>query len=142
MSKADSNQYTAWPTTPGTAATLDGTTTTTGGIVIPLLGYKAIGIAETWDGTLTATLTLEVSLNYDRRNPSAARWITITDPSILTWLSTDPTASPAGGKPAGVAGSGYLAIGNTQLPCAAIRWTAARTAGSGNYYLDIVQITN
>lgn len=139
--KTDSNQYTAWPLTPGAAATLDGTTTTTGGIVIPLLGYRSLGIAETWDGTLTATLTLEVSLNYDRRNPSAARWITITDPSITAFLTSDPTASPPGGKPAGAPGSAYLAIGNHQLPCAAVRWTAARTAGSGNYYLDIVVVT-
>lgn len=119
-------------------ASLDGTTTTAQ-VIIPFKGRHAVSFVETYNGdavhTLVATLTLEISNNYDRRNPSQALWDNVSDPGILAWLTTDQTATPPGGKPNGTAGHGSLTI--DPLRAGALRWTVTRTAGQGLYVLDV-----
>lgn len=111
----------------------------TANVVIPLIGYKGISLLETFNGdavhTLVADLTLEVSNNYDWANPlKTVNWDPITDAAILAWLTTDASASPKGGKPAGVAGTGSLQIDT--LNFGALRFTVTRTAGTGLFVLD------
>jgi len=117
--------------TPINAATLDGTTTTQVAI-IPFEGRHSLGLQWTWTSTLTATIGLEVSSNYDARRPTEARWTTVTDATITAYLGA---AAPPGGKPSGTAGSAYLLI--DPLRCAAVRFTATRTASSGVITLDV-----
>jgi len=113
--------------TPIVAGTLDGTTTTQVAI-LPFEGRHSLGLEWTWTSTLTATIGLEVSNNYDARRPTEARWTTVTDATVVAYLG-------GAGKPAGSAGSAYLLI--DPLKCAAVRFTATRTASSGTLTLDV-----
>jgi hypothetical protein len=112
-------------------ATLDGVTTQQRAIVPMHLRYS-LSLIWTWTSTLAANVTLELSDNYNPENPSAARWTTITDPAVTTYLTT---AAPAGGAPAGAAGSAGIQI--DPLRCAALRITFDRTASSGVITVDV-----
>lgn len=113
--------------------------TTTAQVIIPFQGRHAFSAVESYNQdavhTLVATLTLEISNDYDRRNPTQATWDFVTDPGILTWLTTASTASPAGGKPNGAAATGSLVI--DPVRAAALRWTATWVSGTGSYKLDL-----
>ena len=108
-------------------------------VIIPFQGRHAFSAIESYNQdavhTLVATLTLELSNDYDRRNPTQATWDPVTDAVILAWLTTDKTGSPAGGKPNGTAGTGTLII--DPLRAAALRWTATWVSGTGSYKLDL-----
>lgn len=81
--------------------------------------------------TLAATLTLEMSDNYDFRRPSVARWATVTDATIVAFLGA---AFGTGMKPNGAAGSGKLQI--NPLTTCALRFTITWVSGSGVTHLD------
>ena len=114
-------------------------------VIIPFKGRHALSIVESFNTdavhTLVAALALEISNDYihpvdgDAANVTAAaaraHWDPITDPSIVAWLTTDASASPPGGKPAGVLGTGSLQI--DPLRCAAVRFTVTYSSGTGLY---------
>lgn len=110
-------------------------------VVVPTIGYEAVSLVEKFNQdavhTLVATLGLEVSDNYRWENPSHpdTNWDPVTDPSVLAWLTTDAAASPPGGKPAGIAGTGSLNLPDWGF--AAFRFTVTRTAGTGRYHLNV-----
>lgn len=108
-------------------------------VIVPVTGYKGISLVEAFNesgGALVADLALEISNDYDpMRTHLTAHWDPVTDPSIIAWLTTDASASPKGGKPAGIQGTGSLQI--TDLNFAAFRFTVTRTAGTGLYLLAV-----
>lgn len=108
-------------------------------VIIPFQGRHSFSAVESYNQdathTLVAALTLEISNDYDRRNPTQATWDTVTDPGILAWLTTTNAATPPGGKPNGSAGTGTLVI--DPLRAAALRWTATWASGTGSYKLDL-----
>lgn len=114
------------------SGTLSGAGTTA---IVIAVGESTGGISLTLTAdagsTLAATLTLEMSDNYDFRRPSAARWATITDAAITTFLGA---AFGTGMKPNGAAGSGKLQI--MPLVTCAIRFSIAWVSGSGLVHLD------
>lgn len=112
--------------------------------IIQFRGRHAFSLVEafnTGSGNLVATLGLEISNNYEHpysgdatlvaAAAARAKWDPITDAAIDAWLTTDATATPKGGKPAGIAGTGSLQI--DPLRCAAIRFTVTWVSGSGIY---------
>lgn len=117
--------------TPINAATLDGVTTSQVAI-LPFEGRHSLSLEWTWTSTLTATIGLEISNNYDARRPTEARWTSVTDSAILAYLGAAP---PTGGKPSGTAGNALLLI--DPLTCSAVRFTATRTGSSGTFTLDV-----
>lgn len=118
----------------------DGTggTVTSQAYIVERRGRRGMSIVWKWLSTVVAGLTLEISNNYDARRPADARWVQVSDASILAYLTTDyvsPTSG--GGKPAGTAGSGYLQI--DPLQALAYRFTATRTGSSGALNVDVYQ---
>ena len=111
----------------------------TGNVIIPMIGYREISLVEDFnsDGvaTLVATLGLEVSNDYEWAQPGkVVHWDPITDPAIVAWLTTDASASPPGGKPNGILGTGSITI---PLNFSAVRFTVTRTAGTGLYHCSV-----
>jgi len=108
-------------------------------VIIPFQGRHSFSAVESYNQdathTLVATLALEISNDYDRRNPTQATWDPVTDAAIVAWLTTDATATPKGGKPNGSAGTGSMVI--DPLRAAALRWTATWVSGTGSYKLDV-----
>ncbi len=114
-------------------------------VVIPFRGRHAFSIVEKFNQdavhTLVATLGLEISNNYEHPfsgdaalvTAAAARanWDPITDPTIVAWLTSNAAASPPGGKPDGIAGTGSLML--DPFRCAAIRYTVTWISGTGLY---------
>lgn len=113
--------------------------------IIPFRGRHSFSLVESFNSdavhTLVATLGLEISNDYQHPfsgdatlvTAAAARahWDPITDAAIAAWLTTDASATPKGGKPAGIAGTGSLQL--DPLRCAAIRYTVTWTSGTGLY---------
>lgn len=114
-------------------------------VIIPVHGRKSLSLQEFWDGTLVGVPQIWTSNNFiGPGNGSAAglaaaearaNWTEITDATIVTFLTTAPSAG--GGKPnsadGGTAPSAALVI---PVTFAAIRWRLTWTSGSGNYTLD------
>ena len=105
-------------------------------VIVPIIGYKGLSIVESFNAdavhTLVATLQAEISNDYEWANPlKVATWDPITDPSIVAWLTTDVSATPPGGKPNAIVGTGSIMF--TDLDFAAFRFTVTRTAGTGLY---------
>jgi hypothetical protein len=122
--------------TPLRNATIDGVTTQLQAIA-QMRGRKGCSLSWSWTSTLVTTaLILEVSPDWNPMRPAEATWIQITDPAIVTVLSTGFTTPAAGnGMPNGTAGSCFLQIDPIQ--CDAIRFTVNRASSSGTFTLTI-----
>jgi hypothetical protein len=121
-----------WLATNVTLGDGTGGTVATSDTIIKMRGRRGMALQWQWLSTLVAGFKLYTTADYDDRRPTDAVWTEVTDPNIVSYLTTDYTVpSGLGGKPAGTAGNGFLQIDPLQAD--AIKLTTTRTSSSGGF---------